>query len=386
MGNYRIVRITHISYPSILQSLYRASPGLCDMPYDRQMDAIMGLMSCYSDWFSREMQAIGNEAHELVYNAVSAQKTWADEHGIKYEKKTWQTDILLAQIESIKPDVVYFQATCPFPPEIMIHFRRRFPFVKFVALYMRFPRGRKEYSHMDTVFIGAPYVRKRVEDIGIPAHLVYHCFDEKILGRLGPVDGGPVYGFSFLGTSGYFIGNEFKTPFLPTHEDRFWMLEELMRKTKLRVWENIINTGDQSAAGSLRETKSLQEMFPDKCCNAVYGLDMYRLLARTKITLSHHNELEKNDLGNMRMFEATGVGSLLLTDKGANLPDLFEEDTEVVTYSSVDEIVEKVEYLSDHEDERKQIAEAGQRRTLKDHTAKHRVEKINAIIVEALNK
>lgn len=382
--NYRIVRITHISYTVILQSLYRANPGLDKMPFDRQMDKIMGLMSCYSDWFSREMRAIGNEAHELVFNAVSAQKTWADEHDVKYDDKTWQTDILLAQIDSIKPDVVYFQAMCPFPPMIMTYFRRIFPFVKFIALYMRFPRGRKEYSHMDTVFIGAPYVRKRVEDIGIPTHLVYHCFDEKVLERLGPVDGDPQYDFSFLGTSGYFIGKEFDRPFLPTHEDRFWMLEELMRKTKLQVWENVINTEDQSIQDAPRKVKSLQEMFPDKCFDAVYGLDMYRHLARTKITLSHHNELEKDDLGNMRMFEATGAGTLLLTDKGANLPDLFDENTEVVTYSSVDEIVEKVKYLLDHEEERKRIAEAGQRRTLKDHTAKQRVEKINAIIMDAL--
>lgn len=386
MEKYRIVRIAHISYPVILQSLYRANPGLDSMPYERQIDAIMGLMSCYSDWFSREMRAIGNEAQELVYNAVSAQKTWADEHGVKYGEKTWQTDILLAQIKSIRPDVIYFQAMCPFPPEIMTDLRRRFPFVKLIALYMRFPRGRKEYSHMDTVFVGAPYLRRRVEDIGIPTHLVYHCFDEKIFESLGPSDSGPRYDFSFVGTTGYVLSSDNANPFLPTHEDRFWMLAELMRKTKLKIWENIIDDRDRSVPDSAREIKSLQEMFPSRCSNAVYGLDMYRLLSRTKITLNHHNELEIDDLGNMRMFEATGMGALMLTNRGANLPDLFEEDTEVVTYSSVGEIIEKVEYLLDHEDERKQIAEAGQRRTLKDHTAKRRVDKINEIIIEALNK
>ena len=47
----------------------------------------------------------------------------------------------------------------------------------------------------------------------------------------------------------------------------------------------------------------------------------------------------------MRLFEATGAGACLITDRKVNLPAMFEPDVEVVTYSSVEECSEKVRYL-----------------------------------------
>ncbi len=72
-----------------------------------------------------------------------------------------------------------------------------------------------------------------------------------------------------------------------------------------------------------------------------------------------------------------GIGTCLLTDDGKNINDLFEPGKEIITYSSVDEAVEKVTYLLDHEDERAEIARAGQKRTLKDHTIFNRCELID---------
>ena len=82
----------------------------------------------------------------------------------------------------------------------------------------------------------------------------------------------------------------------------------------------------------------------------------------------------------MRLFEATGVGTCLLSDTRENMPDLFEVDKEVVTYSTIDEAVEKVNYLLENEDVRKEIASAGQRRTLKDHTIFNRYQQIDEVI------
>ena len=69
----------------------------------------------------------------------------------------------------------------------------------------------------------------------------------------------------------------------------------------------------------------------------------------------------------MRLFEATGVGSLLLTDAKSNLSELFEPGLEVVTYASADELVERARHFLAHEPERQAIASAGQARTLREH-------------------
>ncbi len=88
----------------------------------------------------------------------------------------------------------------------------------------------------------------------------------------------------------------------------------------------------------------------------------------------------------MRLYEATGVGTCLLTDWKENLSELFDPGREVVTYKNTDEAIEKVRYLLDHESERTAIAAAGQRRTLRDHTANQRAGAFAEIIRRELGK
>ena len=84
----------------------------------------------------------------------------------------------------------------------------------------------------------------------------------------------------------------------------------------------------------------------------------------------------------MRLFEATGMGSLLLTDKKDNLSKLFEIDKEIVTYTCKEEASEKVQYLIDNPHKASEIALAGQARTLKNHTYEIRMKEL----LEILNK
>ena len=86
----------------------------------------------------------------------------------------------------------------------------------------------------------------------------------------------------------------------------------------------------------------------------------------------------------MRLFEVTGAESLLLTDWYENLPDLFQPDTEVVCYKSVEECLEKVNWLLDHEKERAGIAAAGHARCLRDHNFDIRAARLDEIIREHL--
>ena len=82
----------------------------------------------------------------------------------------------------------------------------------------------------------------------------------------------------------------------------------------------------------------------------------------------------------MRLYEATGMGALLITDWKQNLHELFEPGTEVVTYRSVEECVELIRHYLAHPAERETIARAGQARTLRDHTYRQRVEEMVSII------
>lgn len=109
-------------------------------------------------------------------------------------------------------------------------------------------------------------------------------------------------------------------------------------------------------------------------------MDMYRALARSRITLNRHINVAENYANNMRLYEATGVGALLLTDRKDNLGDLFEIGKEVVAYSSAEEAAELVRYYLAHPDEAQTIARAGQARTLREHTYRHRMEELIPIL------
>jgi spore maturation protein CgeB len=116
----------------------------------------------------------------------------------------------------------------------------------------------------------------------------------------------------------------------------------------------------------------------------VWGLDMYRILAQSRMTINRHGEIAGKFAANMRLYEATGMGTCLVTDWKENLPTLFEPEKEVVTYRNADELIEKVNYLLENDKEREKIAEAGQKRTLKEHTYQNRMKELLKILDEYL--
>ena len=63
------------------------------------------------------------------------------------------------------------------------------------------------------------------------------------------------------------------------------------------------------------------------------------------------------------MYEATGIGTLLLTDNKKNLSEIFIPGIEVIAYDSVADAIEKANYYLQNEEERIIIAKKGQQRT-----------------------
>ena len=74
----------------------------------------------------------------------------------------------------------------------------------------------------------------------------------------------------------------------------------------------------------------------------------------------------------------------MLTDAKDNLQDLFDPCGEVLAFRDDDDCVEKIRYYLDHEDDRKAIAAAGQRRTLRDHTYTTRMAEMLDVLVRHL--
>lgn len=100
----------------------------------------------------------------------------------------------------------------------------------------------------------------------------------------------------------------------------------------------------------------------------VWGTQTAQILRDSKVVVNIHGSHSGPFAANLRLYETTGVGSFLVTDNKANLHEILEPDTEVVAYRNPEECARLIRYYLDHDEEREEIASAGQRRTLHDHT------------------
>jgi len=115
-----------------------------------------------------------------------------------------------------------------------------------------------------------------------------------------------------------------------------------------------------------------------------FGLAMYQVLRDSHATLNVHADSSPRFASNMRLFEATGMGTCLVTDWKENLGNLFELDREVVAYRSVEELEEKLRWLASAPAERRAIAAAGRARVLREHTYARRAARLDGLIREAI--
>lgn len=82
----------------------------------------------------------------------------------------------------------------------------------------------------------------------------------------------------------------------------------------------------------------------------------------------------------LRVFDIMSVGGFVLSNWQPEIPELFEEGKEIVTFRTPEEMLEKVDYYLKHETERQRIAVNGYRKVKKCHTIEHRLDKIISIL------
>lgn len=116
----------------------------------------------------------------------------------------------------------------------------------------------------------------------------------------------------------------------------------------------------------------------------MFGIEYYSIINRYNICLNMHSSIVDTGAGNLRMYEATGIGSCLLTDCKDENSELFDVDNEIVVYQSLEDMVEKAKWLIENPNEARKIAIAGQKRTLKEHTYKNKAECLNDYIQKLL--
>lgn len=114
---------------------------------------------------------------------------------------------------------------------------------------------------------------------------------------------------------------------------------------------------------------------------AALGEQMLRATCASRIALNPHGDFMRYG-GNMRLFEACGVGAFQIVDDRPGVREWFTVSEHLVTYRDPDHLRELVQYYLTHEDERAQIAAAGQAHAHAHHTYDQRMARLMALVNE----
>ena len=384
--------ILSTDYPDFLSWFYAQHPGLEEGPYEQQLRARMESLFGVADFYSSNLGRLGHQAWDVHANNEFMQKAWAREHGLQVDEansarermwalrqrlgpiaaKTpiwhlrplwrpllgcgngspaWFYNTLAAQIREYKPDILLNQSM----DGISSHFLREMKSsLRLLVGQIAAPLPEsQDFSEYDLIVSSLPNFVDHFRSMGLVAELNRLAFEPRILSNLK--DGPRNIPVSFVGSV------------TRHHRARVQLLEYLCARQHVQVWGGEKGLPRDS---SIR----LSHM------GHAWGREMYEVLRRSKITLNHHIEVAGPFANNSRVFEATGTGTLLITDWKKNLHEMFEAGKEVVTYRTPEECIELLSYYLNHDEERESIARAGQQRTLRDHTYYQRMGELVEIV------
>jgi hypothetical protein len=328
------------------------------------------------------------EAADVHLNNKAMQVRWAAEHGLNMEtaKKTepeglsrkirrrlfdrkqkpvsqleampdWTRNVLIAQIEDFRPDVILNQA---------MHFvgagslrslvGERCLLVGQIAAPWHEPEDDLAY---DMIATSLPNFVQRFDRRGVRTFYNQLGFSPSVLASVP--EAARDLAVTFVGSLS------------SHHSERIRLLEFLAARTRLNIWGMGIEEVSKDS--------------PIRGCHRgqAWGKEMFSIFRRSQIVINQHIGIAGEFANNMRLYEATGCGATLLTDRKTNLNELFDVGSEVVDYSDPAECLARIEGLLSEPTQCATIGSRGQARTCSGHTYVQRTAELKAKFAELLN-
>lgn len=405
--SYRLVKITNY-YRDIYQEYYANNPNVIKGSYKEQHAHLMAQAYGWGDFYAKAIRKMGAEAWEIVANASYLQQAWATENNCPKEGR----DLLIAQLKHYKPDVVWFQDSFLYNGEFINKIRKEVPSIRLVMGYCCAPYTKtqlEELKSFDLVTTCSPLFYEQFKQAGIDSIMLYHAFAPELIQKARTSEdeniklsfsGSLIAGKGFHATRAKVlsavVNKQIPIQFYGT-------IHDLDRKTVFAKQILYIANKALKFTGLHRFVKDIQVIkkadfltsFPKRNKAALklrqtqkpplFGIQMFQLLANSDISLNIHGDVAGNYAANMRLFEATGMGSCLVTEYKQNIEELFIPDKEIICYTNEADCIKKLEVLLHNPQKTKEIAKAGQKRTLSSHTYTERAVKLNDFIIKRLS-
>ena len=368
------LRLLHIHtfYPQSLESLYEAFPPLKSSSFSAQTQAILDAGFSAAHIFTPYLSDLGYDSTFIVANNPYSQVKWLKENNIPLgpDEQTLH-HILRKQIEHYRPDVLYFCDTIQFDTRFLSTLNHQ------AGLVMGW-RGaevsdKTDWSAYDVILSGLPRLLEVAKELGAKeTAFFFPGYPTRINPVLETIR--ERYDVVFAGSC---------TP--RQHHERNAYLNHVARYA-------VSPSGAYSCAFYLNgEVKKLPPVVQEYAHLPRFGLDMHKVLKSGRIVLDARGKInffkgdQTHDLAgpdtvNMRLFEAIGGGSFLLTEYTENLNRYFKPGVELETFKTKEELVDKIQYYLLRPDERAEIARRGQERCMKEYNMEERARAFDRII------
>ena len=370
------VLIVDTCYPGFLRSVGYTRQARSHERHDDLREAFMTFRFGTSDAYSHNLRSLGWDAQEIIANSPLLQSAWAHEHDVSLSRRLATVPhsalsrvpglrsvsrllpslhrVLEAQVEATRPDVIYFQDLNFAPPQLLERCRR---YTKMVVGQIASPLPPAPVLRSyDLIFSSLPNQVEQIRSLGVPSEFLAIGFDERVLDEI-------IVDQRDLPLT--FVGGVSRH-----HSATLPLLSKLSESpSDLQIFGY---GGDQLPT-------NLQALHQGES----WGADMYRVLLRSQITLNRHIDIAQGNANNMRLFEATGCGALLLTDKARNLREYFSDD-EVLSYSSPTDARDLVKWAQHQPELAREMADRAQRRTLTEHSYLSRMKDLSRSLLRHL--
>ncbi|MGA7838411.1 MAG: glycosyltransferase [Ignavibacteriaceae bacterium] len=400
------IALLTILYKNSVSRIYDSRPELAMSSYSKQKQIVDKEASIWASGWEDALIKNNHEVFTIPINVLPMQQKWAKEQNVKLSS---EADIAFQQIKQFNPDVIWYDY---FDVQLLKKIKSEVKSIKLVLGWTG--SAIVDYNILketDLVLSCAPEAVEELKKSGIKAAHLNHAFNFSILEKLD-LDK-IAKGIDFI-----FIGQIFRGANL--HNKREKLLSDLITNTDLKIYSPIFDFNHKTILKSIIKragyyltaplgnttlSKDLllkNEFFKEfrrsknspilpykfglkrKVFPPVYGAQMYSVIKNAGVVLNIHSDSSTKYASNMRLFETTGVGTCLLTDWKENLNNLFKDGSEIISYKSTEECVEKAGWLLNHREESLQIGKRAQKKTLTQHTYEQRAPELLSIIKKSL--
>lgn len=363
------VQLLTAYYEPFLWNFYNENPNYDHFSYHELIQLLLKEMYADTGAFHHFIGLSGQQCDIIISNCEPLQKKWAKENKIVFSEENWQLEIAAEQVRKYQPDVFYLESVFQFFGYFVQKVK---PYCKTIVSWVSTPfSSALPLKGIDLFVSSTPAFVESFRASGAKAEYMLPAFDPRVLDLLDKKQKKDIP-FSFVGG------------WSAVHVNRMEALKILVKQTPIQLWGYGYNKSFQKK--NLAYFK--HQLFPENKAilkahrGEIWGIDMYKILQRSVLTFNIHESLLKGHVGNMRMFEATGVGTLLLNDHGHNLNTLFEIGKEIESYKTMAEAVEKAKFYINNPQKAIEMGLNAQKRTLRDYNYENRV----AVLIELFKK